>query len=200
MPISPAIKPFLGSESNPANPAVKIIDIRGSTAVSNTDHDMLNAIVQGISTHSVPFTDSRMTRQGLVPSTVLLRSLPTMILYDDRGLDIFDKITYDKDYYLTNAEIDILRSHSRDMIRDYVQDGAVQRRSYDSAMRKTKYILEAITESKKKVTYCAVDLAKDSLTQSLTPLVTAFPSINFVGLWGTYHDSLDWTRKNIPST
>lgn len=32
-------------------------------------------------------------------------------------------------------------------------------------MRKTKYILEAIAESKKNVTYCAVDLAQDSLTQ-----------------------------------
>ncbi len=32
-------------------------------------------------------------------------------------------------------------------------------------MRKTKFILDAIAESKKKVTYCAVDLAHDSLIQ-----------------------------------
>jgi hypothetical protein len=32
-------------------------------------------------------------------------------------------------------------------------------------MRKTKIILDAIAESNKKVTYCAVDLAHDSLIQ-----------------------------------
>ena len=32
-------------------------------------------------------------------------------------------------------------------------------------MRKTRIILDALAESKKKVTYCAVDLARDSLIQ-----------------------------------
>jgi uncharacterized SAM-dependent methyltransferase len=64
-------------------------------------------------------------------------------------------------------------------------------------MRKTKYILDAIVESKKNIVYCAVDLAQDSLTKSLSPLVKEYPSIKFIGLWGTYHDSLDWTRKNL---
>lgn len=48
-----------------------------------------------------------------------------MLLYDDKGLDIFDKITYDKDYYLTNAEIDILKTNARDMVEHYVQEGSV---------------------------------------------------------------------------
>ena len=61
-------------------------------------------------------------------------------------------------------------------------------------MRKTKYLLEAIQASQKQITYCAVDLAKDSLTTSLSPLVKAFPSIKFVGLWGTYDNSLEWGK------
>ena len=32
-------------------------------------------------------------------------------------------------------------------------------------MRKTKILLDALAESNKKVTYCAVDLAHDSLIQ-----------------------------------
>lgn len=64
-------------------------------------------------------------------------------------------------------------------------------------MRKTKYLLEAIQASQKQITYCAVDLAKDSLTTSLSPLVKAFPSIKFVGLWGTYDDSLEWGKINV---
>ena len=85
----------------------------------------MNAIMKGLSSNSVPFTDPRKLRKGEKPETILLRSLPTMLLYDDHGLDIFDKITYDKDYYLTKAEIDILLNNSRGIVRDYVKDGAV---------------------------------------------------------------------------
>lgn len=48
-----------------------------------------------------------------------------MVLYDDKGLEIFDKITYHEDYYLTNAEIDILQTYSSEMVKSYVQDGDV---------------------------------------------------------------------------
>ena len=67
------------------------------------------------------------------------------------------------------------------------------------AMRKTKYILEAIVESKKAVVYYAVDLSEKSLRDSLAPLASAFPSIKFVGLLGTYDDALLWAQANIQS-
>lgn len=53
-----------------------------------------------------------------------VRSLPTLILYDDKGLDLFDKITYTDDYYLTNCEIDIFKRYGAEMT-DYVTDGSI---------------------------------------------------------------------------
>ncbi|KAI8896884.1 histidine-specific methyltransferase [Globomyces pollinis-pini] len=179
---------------------LQIVDVRGLTKSSNTDVNMKDSIIKAISTKSVPFTDSRVVRKGGVPDTVMVRSLPTMILYDDKGLELFDKITYSEDYYLTNAEIEILKEYSTDMVRDYIQDGDVLIELGAGAMRKTKYILEAITESKKSVTYYAVDLANDSLRESLKPLADSYPAVKFVGLWGTYHDSLHWIQSNIPSS
>ncbi|KAJ3321895.1 hypothetical protein HDV06_003761 [Boothiomyces sp. JEL0866] len=175
---------------------MKIIDIRGSTTVSNTEDDMKKAIINSISRVSVPFIDSREIRKGGKVNQTLLRSLPTMILYDDKGLEIFDKITYDKDYYLTNAEIEVLQNNSNELVAKYVKDGDVLIELGAGAMRKTKYILDAITKANRKVTYYAVDLAEASLRQSLEPLATAYPSIAFVGLWGTYHDSLSWIQKS----
>ncbi|KAJ3253699.1 hypothetical protein HK103_000357 [Boothiomyces macroporosus] len=119
-----------------------------------------------------------------------------MILYDDKGLEIFDKITYDKDYYLTNAEIEVLQNNSDELVGKYVKDGDVLVELGAGAMRKTKYILDAITKAGRKITYYAVDLAEASLRQSLEPLAATYPSIKFVGLWGTYHDSLSWIQKN----
>ena len=48
------------------------------------------------------------TNKGLRPSPGTEKSLPTMLLYDESGLKLFEEITYLEEYYLTNAEIDTL--------------------------------------------------------------------------------------------
>lgn len=35
-------------------------------------------------------------------------TLPTMLLYNEKGLQLFEAITYNDHYYLTNSEIEIL--------------------------------------------------------------------------------------------
>ena len=48
--------------------------------------------------------------------------IPTIVLYDDKGLQLFEQITYLDEYYLTKAEIDILETNSQQII-DYISDG-----------------------------------------------------------------------------
>ena len=43
------------------------------------------------------------------------RVLPTMILYDERGLKLFEDITYLEEYYLTNSEIELLSTYAADI-------------------------------------------------------------------------------------
>lgn len=57
------------------------------------------------------------------PDPVLLKSLPTELLYDDTGLQLFDQITYLPEYYLTAAEIDILSTFGPDIVGQCVADG-----------------------------------------------------------------------------
>lgn len=53
------------------------------------------------------------------------KSLPTFMLYDKKGLQLFDEITtLDDEYYLTNAELDILKNNAEEMTH-YLQDGGV---------------------------------------------------------------------------
>ena len=47
----------------------------------------------------------------------LQKQLPTMILYDEQGLKLFEDITYLDEYYLTNAEIEVLKSHADDIAK-----------------------------------------------------------------------------------
>ncbi len=49
---------------------------------------------------------------GLHPQLGGEKSLPTLLLYDERGLQLFEEISYLNEYYLTNAEIGLLREHA----------------------------------------------------------------------------------------
>src|SRR5258708_2014880 len=72
------------------------------------------------------------TLDGLDPEHGGERSLPTLLLYDgqyqlwlsdprliicaEHGLKLFEQITYLDEYYLTNAEIDVLRSSAEKIV------------------------------------------------------------------------------------
>ncbi len=45
------------------------------------------------------------------------KRLPTLLLYDEQGLKLFEDITYLDEYYLTNAEIDVLTNHADEIAR-----------------------------------------------------------------------------------
>lgn len=54
-------------------------------------------------------------REKLRPGKGEEKRLPTLLLYDERGLKIFEDITYLDEYYLTNAEIDVLNTHAAEI-------------------------------------------------------------------------------------
>ncbi|KAI8610992.1 hypothetical protein BC830DRAFT_1084377, partial [Chytriomyces sp. MP71] len=60
---------------------------------------------------------------GVQDGDVYIRSIPTLVLYDDAGLDIYDQITYVEEYYLTNAEMQIFMDHGSEIMAECVQDG-----------------------------------------------------------------------------
>ena len=56
-------------------------------------------------------------RQKLNPAKGQERRMPTLVLYDEEGLQLFEEITYLEEYYLTNAEIETLNIHSEAIAR-----------------------------------------------------------------------------------
>jgi L-histidine Nalpha-methyltransferase / hercynylcysteine S-oxide synthase len=50
---------------------------------------------------------------SLNPHDGQVRALPTTLLYDAEGLRTFEDITYVDEYYLTNAEIEVLHTHAK---------------------------------------------------------------------------------------
>ena len=82
--------------------SVSIIDIR-ENEVGKTIVDDLNMKIR-----PQPGTEKR---------------LPNLLLYDERGLKLFEEITYLDEYYLTNSEIEVFEKHA-DHIANHVVSGS----------------------------------------------------------------------------
>lgn len=63
-------------------------------------------------------------RRGLRPENGSEKRLPTLLLYDEAGLKLFEEITYLEEYYLTNTEINLLEKHAAS-IAQHVEPGSI---------------------------------------------------------------------------
>ncbi|EPQ26821.1 uncharacterized protein PFL1_05456 [Pseudozyma flocculosa PF-1] len=119
------------------------------------------------------------------------KTLPNVLLYDAKGLQLFEKITYTNDYYLTGLEMDLLGEHADEMA-EWIKDGAALVELGAGALRKTAILLDAIERQGKRITFYALDLDHSELTRTLAELEGRYRHITLCGLWGTYDDGRAW--------
>ena len=62
---------------------------------------------------------------GLRPISGGEKTLPTLLLYDQEGLKLFERITYLEEYYLTRAEIEVLETFADRIAERVSQDSIV---------------------------------------------------------------------------
>ncbi|KAF3003670.1 hypothetical protein E8E13_008496 [Curvularia kusanoi] len=153
----------------------EIIDIR----VGSTDFDMVADI-----------------RKGLNPQDGGEKRLPTLLLYDEAGLRLFEKITYLEEYYLTNAEISVLESYA-EQIASRIQSGSVLVELGSGNLRKVNILLQAIDRLGKDVEYYAVDLSLPELERTFSEIPTdGYKHVKCYGLHGTYDHALEWLKSS----
>ncbi|KAF2121345.1 C-type lectin protein [Lophiotrema nucula] len=151
-----------------------IIDIR----VGPTEFDILQDI-----------------KKGLRPENGGEKRLPTLLLYDEAGLRWFEKITYLDEYYLTNAEIEVLEKYADD-IAQRIQAGSVVVELGSGNLRKVNILLQAIDRLGKDVEYYAVDLSLPELKRTFAEIPTeGYKHIKCFGLYGTYDQALAWLKS-----
>ncbi|KAI9140523.1 C-type lectin protein [Paraphysoderma sedebokerense] len=123
-----------------------------------------------------------------------MRKIPTIVLYDEKGLQIFDQITYLEEYYLTNVEITLLKEYSEDIIKHLKPGGTVVELGSGS-LRKTKLLLDAIESAEIPTTYYALDLMFGELKKSLDGLAGRYKHVQVKGLLGTYDDGMEFIKN-----
>ncbi|KAH9889778.1 histidine-specific methyltransferase [Cubamyces lactineus] len=168
-------------------PNAQIVDIR-DPATAITDESMRNEVIAGL-------TDST-------------KKWPVMILYDERGLQLYDAMTsYAPEYYLFAAETNILQRHADEIVqamRNHAANAESEGQDLvelgSGALRKTTYILSALARQIPEVTstptnrFYALDLDEHELVRTLQELESSpvgremKGKVSAFGLWGTYDD------------
>ncbi|KAL8637853.1 MAG: hypothetical protein Q9228_004926 [Teloschistes exilis] len=122
------------------------------------------------------------------------RRLPTLLLYDEQGLKLFEEISYLEEYYLTNAEIGILQTHASTIAAAVPEDCVILELGSGN-LRKVKIFLDAIESAEKNVDYYALDLSQPELERTLSAVPTDYQHVRCHGLLGTYDDGLSWLKR-----
>ena len=82
----------------------------GSITISKAGLEVLD-----ICRHKIKSSVLEDIKTSLRPANGEEKRLPTMLLYDEKGLKYFEEITYLDEYYLTNAEIKILNQYANSL-------------------------------------------------------------------------------------
>ncbi|KAI0043936.1 DUF323 domain-containing protein [Auriscalpium vulgare] len=176
---------------------VQIVDVRVNDTSDNGEADIRSEILAGL---------GRPEGQ---------RKLPTLLLYDEQGLRIYDDITTEADeYYLFPAEENILKTHASKIvdIMHMRDDDALPAESVvvelgAGSLRKTSHILSALSKlvpeamTPAPITYYALDLEQRELQRTLDQLATSSVGpelegkVAAKGMWGTYDGGLKFIEE-----
>ncbi|OJJ47777.1 hypothetical protein ASPZODRAFT_29861, partial [Penicilliopsis zonata CBS 506.65] len=125
------------------------------------------------------------------------RTLPSLLLWDERGLSLFDQYTTSSAYYVYRKEQEIVNQYALELA-DLVPAGSILLELGCGSLSKTAVLLEALERLQRPVTYYALDVSSAALSQSLARLTQSMGVCRFVsiqGLLGTYDDGLAWLRS-----
>ncbi|KAF2754585.1 hypothetical protein EJ05DRAFT_479553 [Pseudovirgaria hyperparasitica] len=164
----------LSRDAHRAPPVLNIIDIRRDA----DEFDILDCI-----------------HTGLRPADGGKKTMPTLLLYDEEGLKLFEKITYLDEYYLTNAEIEVLSLYA-DRIAQRIQPHSIILELGSGNLRKVNILLQALERAGKEVEYFALDLNLAELERTLSDIRPGtYKHVRCSALHGTYNDGLEWLKR-----
>ncbi|KAF2275579.1 uncharacterized protein EI97DRAFT_433991 [Westerdykella ornata] len=171
-----------------------------------SDRSRHSIIYPIMASHGTPIIDIRTgptevdilrdIKLGLRPQNDGEKKLPTLLLYDEQGLRLFEKITYLDEYYLTNAEIEVLEKYASH-IAERIKPGSVVVELGSGNLRKVNILLQAIDRAGKDVEYYAVDLSLSELERTFAEIPTdGYKHVSCFGLYGTYDHALEWLKSD----
>jgi dimethylhistidine N-methyltransferase len=110
------------------------------------------------------------------------RTLPCKFFYDEQGSDLFQKICELPEYYVTRTELQILKTHGRDIAKQLGR-GIELIGLGTGAGTKTRLLLDELEEP---VAYVPVDISGEQLQQSSALFRKLFPHLEVLPVCADY--------------
>jgi L-histidine N-alpha-methyltransferase len=124
-------------------------------------------------------------RRGL---TTRPKDLPPKWFYDDRGSDLFDRITRLPEYYPTRTERSILVEHAPDVVAASGADTLVELGSGTS--EKTRILLDAFHASGRLATFAPFDVSEATLRDAAARVAEEYPGVGVHAVVGDFERHL----------
>jgi L-histidine N-alpha-methyltransferase len=109
------------------------------------------------------------------------KELPPKYFYDERGSQLFERITELPEYYPTRAEREILGERSAEIVAAAGRPGTLVELGSGSAA-KTRHLLDAMRDAGCLATYVPVDISEEITREAAESLVAEYPGLAVRGL------------------
>lgn len=113
--------------------------------------------------------------------------LPSKFFYDERGSELFEKITRLQEYYLTRAERAILEDNLAD-IADSIGSDAMLVELGSGSSKKTRLLLDKLSDLS---AYVPVDISEEYLLKVVSKLRRDYPRISIIPVFADYTTNFD---------
>ena len=130
---------------------------------------------------------ARDIRLGL---TAKPKELSPKYFYDERGSQLFERITELEEYYPTRAEREILEHRSGEIVAAAGEPGTLVELGSGSAA-KTRHLLSAMRDAGCLDTYVPVDISEEITRETADSLVEEYPGLTIRGLVCDFEHDLE---------
>ncbi|MEO0424761.1 MAG: L-histidine N(alpha)-methyltransferase [Pseudomonadota bacterium] len=121
------------------------------------------------------------------------KRLPTLLLYDERGSQLFDAITELPEYYPTRTELSIMESSMGEIASSIGPEASLIELGSGSSM-KIRLLLERIPEL---AAYVPVDISRDHLMAAATKLAADYPAVEVLPVCADFNEPFQLPTPRI---
>jgi L-histidine N-alpha-methyltransferase len=107
------------------------------------------------------------------------KELPPKYFYDERGSELFEKITRLPEYYLTRSERLLLEAHARALVAEWRPRTLVELGAGSAV--KTRILLDAMREAGRAEEYVPIDVSEEFLGATTRRLRAEYPALRVTG-------------------
>lgn len=116
------------------------------------------------------------------------KSLPPKHFYDERGSDLFERITRLPEYYQSRTELEILTGIAPGLVARHRVGELVELGS--GASRKTQALLDAMRDAQRLERYVPFDVCPEAILAAAGRLAEAYPGLEVHGVAGDFDHHL----------